>query len=125
MHACRLVAALVLGQVRVVYALESSSSKFLELNSRVVGVVLCMAPIHMGWPCPDEQVADGIVVQVLRIIAQRAAWRRALRGMSLYISSLVLLHVFFANSGESPFYGYTPRTWLGIFGPKTLFWTVL
>lgn len=49
------------------YALESSSSKFLESNSRVVGVVLCMAPIHMGWPCPDEQVADSIVVRVLQI----------------------------------------------------------
>jgi len=45
--------------------------------------------------------------------------------MSLYISSLVLLHVFFANTGESPSYSYTPRTWLGIFTPKTLFWTIL
>ena len=48
MHACRLVVPLVLGQVQVVYVLESSLSKLLESSSRVVGVVLCVAPIHMG-----------------------------------------------------------------------------
>ena len=48
MHACRLVAPLVLGQVQVVYVLESSLSKLLESSSRVVGVVLCVALIHMG-----------------------------------------------------------------------------